>query len=152
MELEQSETEDTPLACAQRLIDVVPHVMQGLRESARNQDFVKLSIQEYRVAIAIDHHPSATATVVNEHLGLSKATLSKILVRLVERGLVNRATDEQDRRSQPLTLTEQGRQVLAEAEQATVRMVANRISHLTPEQLQAVILAMNLLALPFGVE
>src|SRR5947208_3799226 len=75
---------------------------------------------------------SAPATVADLHRGLAhkRSTLTSILDRLTERGLIERATDENDRRTFVITLTRKGAKVaqrvsrhLSELERALARRV-----------------------------
>jgi len=57
-------------------------------------------------------HPAAVA----EFLGLTKGTVSQSLLLLERQGYLQRRLDDQDRRRCHLTLTPEGRQVLAEVQ------------------------------------
>jgi DNA-binding MarR family transcriptional regulator len=78
---------------------------------------------------------SAPATIAELHRGLAhkRSTLTSILDRLVERGLITRVVGEQDRRTFVITPTAKGRgaatrvhRLLADLEQAVSRRVTNR--------------------------
>ncbi|MEO4046325.1 MarR family winged helix-turn-helix transcriptional regulator [Pseudomonas sp. CAU 1711] len=56
-----------------------------------------------------------TASALSRHVSLSAATLSGMLERLEERGLLLRRRDEEDRRRQWLSISEAGRALLVEA-------------------------------------
>ncbi|GAB3463468.1 MarR family transcriptional regulator [Azotobacter salinestris] len=56
-----------------------------------------------------------TASALSRRVSLTAATLSGLLDRLEERGLLQRQRDEQDRRRQWLVLAEAGRTLLEEA-------------------------------------
>ncbi|GAB3394013.1 MarR family transcriptional regulator [Azotobacter armeniacus] len=56
-----------------------------------------------------------TASALSRRVSLTAATLSGLLDRLEERGLLQRQRDEQDRRRQWLLLAEAGRALLQEA-------------------------------------
>jgi DNA-binding MarR family transcriptional regulator len=75
---------------------------------------------------------AAPATVAELHRGLAhkRSTLTSILDRLVERGLITRAVDEQDRRTFVITPTARGKTVagrvkrhLRDLERAVARRV-----------------------------
>jgi len=77
---------------------------------------------------------SAPATIAELHRGLAhkRSTLTSILDRLVERGLIARTVGEQDRRTFVITPTAKGRAVakrvyrhLADLERAVSRRVTN---------------------------
>ncbi|WP_408054992.1 MarR family winged helix-turn-helix transcriptional regulator [Stutzerimonas azotifigens] len=56
-----------------------------------------------------------TASVLSRRVSLTAATLSGVLERLEERGLLQRQRDEQDRRRHWLLISEAGRALLREA-------------------------------------
>jgi len=84
--------------------------------------------------------PVSTGTLASEiHLG--SATLTGILDRLEERGLVCRTRDTADRRAVLLTLTESGRQLFASAPPQLCETFGTRLAEL-PEWEQTAILSM----------
>ncbi len=64
--------------------------------------------------LGVLHHLSASGPLtlgeLATHLGLSKATVTELVTRVEERGLVDRMRDERDRRRVYVWLTEYGRQ------------------------------------------
>jgi DNA-binding MarR family transcriptional regulator len=137
---------DAPaLVCAQRLMDVVPHVMQAFREEMRHHRAAEMSVPEFRTLSYIQRHEGTSITAITDHLGLSKASLSKIVARLEERSLIRRASDKADKRHHVLSLTAQGRRTLEEVERATLRSIAGRLTHLSPKDLALIVTALDLL-------
>lgn len=138
------------LACVQRLMDVIPHVMQTFREEMRNHRTAEFSVPEFRTLSYIERHHGTSLVEITEHIGLSKASLSKIVARLEERGLVRRGAAAGDKRRHTLGLTAHGRRTLEHAEAATLRSVAGRLTHLSQQDLLIVMQALALLEVPFG--
>ncbi|HEX4952167.1 MAG TPA: MarR family transcriptional regulator [Thermoanaerobaculia bacterium] len=60
-------------------------------------------------------------------------TMSHIVAALEREDLVARLPDAEDRRAQRLEATEKGRQVLEEGRQRRIRLLADRLAALTPE-------------------
>lgn len=133
------------LVCAQRLMDVVPHVMQAFREEMRHHRAAEMSVPEFRTLSYIQRHEGTPTTAITEHLGLSKASISKIVARLEERNLIRRASDKTDRRHHILSLTAHGKRTLEEVERATLRSIAGRLTHLSPKDLALVVQTLDLL-------
>lgn len=73
---------------------------------------------------------------VADFLAVSNAAASKAVDRLVRRGLVRRAEAASDRRAVELSLTSEGRAVLAQYEVATNQVLKEVFGTLPPEQLQ----------------
>lgn len=148
----QSETppDATILACVQRLMDVVPHVMQVFREEMRSHRGAEFSVPEFRTLSYIERHHGTSLVGVTEHIGLSKASLSKIVSRLEEKGLIRRGAASGDKRRHTLGLTAHGRRTLEHAEEATIRSIAGRLTHLSRQDLRLVMQALALLEKPFA--
>jgi len=78
--------------------------------------------------------PQASINSVANHFGFTKAAASQAIDRLVERGLVNRKVDPEDRRGKRLWLTALGKDKVAQASQARRAWLHNLIDEFTPEQ------------------
>ena len=73
---------------------------------------------------------------VADFLAVSNAAASKAVDRLVRRGLVRRAEAAADRRAVELSLTTEGRTLLAQYEAATNEVLKDVFGSLPPEQLE----------------
>jgi DNA-binding MarR family transcriptional regulator len=74
---------------------------------------------------------------VADFLAVSNAAASKAVDRLVRRGLVRRAEAASDRRAVELSLTPEGRSLLAQYEAATTQVLKNVFGSLPSERLEA---------------
>lgn len=140
--------DNTALACAQRLMDVTPQVMQTFRAEMRRHR-PGGSVPEFRVLSYIERHRGTSLKAVTGHIGLSKASLSKIVARLEQQDLVKRAAAAEDKRRHTISLTAHGERTLAQVERATLRSVAGRLAHLPQAELAVIAQALELLATPF---
>ena len=70
-------------------------------------------------------------------LAVSNAAASKAVDRLVRRGLVRRAESAADRRAVELSLTPEGRTLLAQYEAATAEVLKNVFGTLPPDKLES---------------
>ncbi|MFH0991257.1 MAG: MarR family winged helix-turn-helix transcriptional regulator [bacterium] len=77
-------------------------------------------------------HPDSAGSLA-EKLGIHKSSLSKLLSALQERGLIERALGDTDRRTERLTLTDAGI-ALAEKAQSRAEEIASAILELLPEE------------------
>jgi len=89
---------------------------------------------------------------VAEHLGLSLPTTSRLIDRLVGRGLVTRQSAADDRRRVTLALTEAGQATLREAVRFTQARLVQDLAALPPEDCAIIVQAMGLLRQVFITE
>jgi DNA-binding MarR family transcriptional regulator len=72
-----------------------------------------LAVAEWRVMAALGRFAPLTASEVGQRIVMDKVAVSRAVARLLQRGLVERATDRADRRRAPLKLSARGRSVHA---------------------------------------
>ncbi len=68
-----------------------------------------LSVTQWRVMAALGRFAPLTASEVGLRIVMDKVAVSRAVAGLMKRGLVERATDQEDRRREPLRLTAKGR-------------------------------------------
>lgn len=93
-----------------------------------------LTINEVHTLVAVGLHESNPMNVVASRLGVTLATLTACVNRLVNKGFVERTRDEQDRRRVLLTLTKQGRAVVRVHDNFHRRMIDEALADLTEEE------------------
>lgn len=138
-------TESTPERCALEVMETVPLVMRFIRGEMRRQGATDLSVPQFRALGFLHRNPGASLSDLAEHLGITRATASATVERLVRRGLINRTDDPQERRRLILTLTAEGSEHLQQARQATSTSVANVLATLSEVKLLQVIQGLSLL-------
>ncbi len=138
-------TGPTSEECARELLDVVPAVMQTIRAELRARRSVDISVPQVRALSFIDLNTAVSLSELAEHIGLTLPSMSKMIDGLVERGLVSRTEDPQDRRRVILCLTEAGRVTVETAQAATRAALSERMAGLEPDQRNAVVRAMDAL-------
>jgi DNA-binding MarR family transcriptional regulator len=96
-----------------------------------------LTMREYDVLYTLSKCDSPLRmSELNRHVLLSQPALSRMVDRLVDRGLVERCADPGDRRGVRLSLTQDGRKVQREIGFPHARSVARALNVLTPEELE----------------
>lgn len=93
------------------------HLARTLERASRD-----LSLPQYRI-LSLVARGDERATVLAGRLALTKPTVSALVDTLAERGLVERAAVEGDRRSVRLVVTDDGRRALATAESAMAEVL-----------------------------
>ncbi|WP_008313519.1 MarR family winged helix-turn-helix transcriptional regulator [Leptolyngbya sp. PCC 6406] len=128
----------TPAQCATDIMAVIPAMTRFLRAELRSHGQPHFSLSQLRVLYFLRRQPHSSLSEVADYLDVTRPTMSAMVERLVQRGLVQRIDNPQERRRVALTLTAAG---LAEMEQvygSTVATVAQRIEVLSEEKLHQV--------------
>ena len=124
----------SPEDCAHELLDSVPPVMRVIRNEMRRQSKPELSVPQFRVLSYLNRNPGASLSAVADHIGLTRPAMSILVDGLVNRKLVTRETDPNDRRRLTLALTRAGLTRYAEARQRTQAQLATRLATLSPAE------------------
>ncbi|WP_431711792.1 MarR family winged helix-turn-helix transcriptional regulator [Glutamicibacter uratoxydans] len=84
-----------------------------MRHLTAMPEFKRLSLREYDVLFNLRNCPGGKSRLVdlNKHLLISQPSLSRMVTRLEERGLIFRITDPADQRAMILSLTDKGLEV-----------------------------------------
>jgi DNA-binding MarR family transcriptional regulator len=101
-------------ATAQALAAVLRHLVAGTEADLfREVERLGLSFSQIKcLRVLVDHAPASVGGVSDE-IGLSLPAVSRAIEGLVQRGLVRRIEDPEDRRAKRLTLTAKGRKTFA---------------------------------------
>ena len=87
-----------------------------------------------------------TQTALAQAIGLDKTTMVVTVDALERAGLVERRTSSADRRARVITVTDAGREKVAEGEEIVERIQADVLSTLAPERREAFVAALRQLA------
>ena len=121
--------------CAERLLGVVPKLMQTLRVKMRAGRAAELTVPQFRSLIFFQNNPGVALSQAAEHLGLALPSTSKLVETLVMRGFLTRADSAQDRRRVVITLTPAGSQVLATAKNSAIAAFTRKLDSLSATEL-----------------
>jgi len=97
----------------------------------------ELSVTQWRVMAALGRFAPLTASDVGQRIVMDKVAVSRAVASLMKRGLVERATDLDDRRRASLRLTEKGRTVHAQIVPLALKYEADLYQPLSAEERQA---------------
>ncbi len=131
--------------CAARVMETVPLLMRFIRADMRTHNAESLSIPQLRSLAFLSRNPGASLSEVAEHLGVTCATASTTIERLVQRNLVQRTDHPQERRRIVLNLTEEGKLLLQQSQQKTRVHIADILETLTPEEISHIQQGLTLL-------
>ncbi len=139
MEIDQlNSSKGSAIECAAQLMETVHPIMQFIRTEMRSQREPALSVPQFRVLAFLSRHTGASLSEVAEHVGVTLATASSNVDRLVQRGLVDRTDDPHQRRQVVLKLTPTGSSRLKKMKAITQQQIADLLGQLPPEELAQV--------------
>ena len=87
-------------------------------------DEIDLTYTQYIAMMVLWEHRQVTSKLLGEKLRLDSGTLTPVLKKLEEKGLVNRARDPQDERNLVVTLTPRGEALRTAAARVPEQMAA----------------------------
>ncbi len=131
--------------CADLIMETVPLVMRAIRAEMRRQRPLDLSVMQFRALGFVRRNPGASLSHVAAYLGLTLPSVSKMIDGLVERQLMVREADTDDRRRITLRLSAAGQEAVAASHRFTQMRIAEHIATLSAEQRAKVGLAMETL-------
>ena len=135
-----------PADCATDIMTVVPAVTRFLRAGIRCHGKPHLSLSQLRVLYFLRRRSRASLSEVADYLDVTRPTMSAMVERLVQRGLVDRISDPAERRRIILTLTPTGEAEMERVYDATLQTVADRLEGLSEVQLQQVRAGLDILS------
>lgn len=107
-----------------------------MKQFAAEDVWGELTMREYDVLYTLSKCDGPLRmSELNRHVLLSQPALSRMVDRLVDRGLVDRCPDPGDRRGVRLSLTPAGRRTQREIGLPHARSVTRALNVLTPEEL-----------------
>jgi DNA-binding MarR family transcriptional regulator len=131
--------------CAHEVLDVVPVVFRVIRSELREHGAKKMSMPQFRTLAFVYRKERVSLSEVAEHIGLTLPTMSTLVDGLVDRGLITRREDPEDRRRMTLTLTEQGRSGFESAREATAAYLEQGLRQLSPYNRATITASMRIL-------
>jgi len=141
---EPSATELT--ACADRLLEVVPRTMRGIRHAMRSTVAPALTVTQLRALLFVASHSRTGLSPLAEHLGMSLPSASALVARLVRAGLLDRSGDPGERRRIQLGLTDAGSAGVASARRSARSWLRQRLAFLSADELRGLQRSLELLA------
>lgn len=135
--------------CAAAVLDVMPVVMDAMRSAMRHQVGEQLSVPQFRCLNFIARQPGCSVSAVAAFLGVTLATASAMVDRLVRSGAVAPSTAVADRRRSELHATDAGLTQVRQIELGAREEFAQALAACTAEELQTVHAGLSLLRRAF---
>ena len=133
--LRQTPASPTSEECAAELIEVLPGVMNAMRQAMRGHVGDALSVPQFRCLAFINRHGASSVTEVAAFLGVTKPTASVMVDRLAKAGAVLIVTDSQDRRRAQLHITDAGKTQMREIRRGARQDFSQLLAAQSPQEL-----------------
>ncbi len=104
---------------------------------------VDLTEQQWRVLRVVQESGPIDPTQIADRACLLLPSLTRILQKLEEKGLINRVRDEADRRRQVITLTAAGDRVIEENIDASLELIERTREKMGPDRYEALLDLLN---------
>jgi DNA-binding MarR family transcriptional regulator len=105
----------------------------------------RVTLPQLRVLSHLERRPLVTTGELSRALGITVSTTSGLVIKLAERGLIERLTVADDRRQAPLRLTEEGVALLGDLSEAS-QAFTGEVARLLGDDLSAVTASLERLA------
>jgi DNA-binding MarR family transcriptional regulator len=138
---------------ATKVLDALRRIVRFLRLSARaSETKAGLTPAQLFVLAQLDGAPAASIRALAERTLTDPSSVSVVVARLEEQGLIARAEGESDRRRSELSLTARGRATLAKAPELPQVRIVEAVAAMTPARRRAVTRALADLVSAIGAE
>ncbi|HEK86030.1 MAG: MarR family winged helix-turn-helix transcriptional regulator [Candidatus Saccharicenans sp.] len=118
------------MALAEKVLEVIPLLMDYIRSEMRSDRHPDLSLPQFRTLLFCRRQPGASLSALASHQGISLASASRMVDSLVKRHLLVRKIGQDDRRQLELYLSQRGLNLLSGAEKDTVSDLREKIKKL----------------------
>jgi DNA-binding MarR family transcriptional regulator len=136
---------DIKKQCAERVIETVPLAMRTIGSEMRKRYASMISVQQFRALSFIKFNNGASLSMVAEFTGATLPTASRLVDGLVDRRLVTRKADGEDRRRIILGLTRKGEETLQNMWGDAMEFLAGKLAMLTEKECSEITGAMETL-------
>lgn len=141
---QQSQIEPSAEEIATHLINIVPPIMHAVSVEMRREATSGFQMVHYRLLRLIAQAPR-TVSELAACQSVSVPTMSRSVSVLVERGLVRRVEDPNDRRRTLLEITETGHALFEHLRQRLQKHLAEQLETLTPQERQVALAGLQVL-------
>jgi DNA-binding MarR family transcriptional regulator len=107
--------------------------MSGLRKGSGDGSFRDLSLSQFHMLMMIQGRGTVSVKELSRFLSVSPPSVSAMVERLVDKGLLARNPCSEDRRRVAISLSEKARAVMNEVEQRTFATFVDLVEKLGPE-------------------
>ncbi|MDK3074589.1 MarR family transcriptional regulator [Sedimentitalea sp. JM2-8] len=111
-----------------------------------------LTAVQFRVLQVVSERADCTAKDISRQMGISQATVTSLVDKLVGQGMVSRQKSDTDRRQTHIVMTGQGRDAVAAAPDALQQQFARRFEALSDWEQSMLVASLERVAAMLGAE
>ena len=147
--------ENRGVSVSKLMLDCIPKTMRFIRSEMRyfatHDSELRLSIAQFRILVKLEKGATSHKELA-EWLGVTPATLTRMIDTLVTRNLVARSTDVHDRRQILLNVTTLGKSLYDRHRKKAQEKIDRHLSRLSPLEKETLIQGLSVLAELFSDE
>ena len=121
-------------------------VTKRLNGQIRDMIQEDVTMEQFQILKYIASRGRCTSTELADTFGVGKSSITAMTTRMVDKGVLQRTRDEEDRRVVYLTMTEQGERNYAIVQEQIMSTVSKYLVHFRAEEVEGVISAFEKLA------
>ena len=118
---------------------------RSMRDGMRYMKATGLSWPQFGVMMRLYRGGSCAVSDIGKHMDTSNAAASQLIDGLVEKGLLERVENPDDRRSKQISISQKGRTFIQNGDAERYRWVDEMVAGLTAEEQATIIPAIDLL-------
>lgn len=119
----------------ENLFRIVPLVGKKVINHNINKE-LDITSQHFHVLLNLKEKGALTVTQLANILDICKSNITPVIQKLIDKGYVERNTDENDRRYIFIKLTTEGREFLTKHKQLTIQALKNKMLDFSEEDLE----------------
>jgi len=120
---------------ASKLAELAPRIMGAFHSLNRHHESgSQVTMRQYQTLILLSVHGHLTVSELCEKLTLAPSTCTELVNRLLQLGLVEKHSEEVDRRQVGIKLTEQGVEVMHQRQRDVVTMFERLLDNFSPQE------------------
>ncbi|MFD1775093.1 MarR family winged helix-turn-helix transcriptional regulator [Paenibacillus rhizophilus] len=129
-----------------RYIDAYQIVTRRINARIRESIDEGLTSDQFQILRLIDGQPRCTSTYLAEAFSVGKSSITAIINRLAEAGIIERTRDESDRRQVYLTISDYGRGIYETAEHKVLEVISPYLMNFDKDNIELFITMFEKLA------
>jgi MarR family transcriptional regulator, organic hydroperoxide resistance regulator len=128
-------TKGAPAELARRLAILAPKIMGAFHSLQRHHAAGSaITMRQYQTLILLSVHTHLTVSELCDKLTLAASTCTELVNRLLQLGMVEKHSEEVDRRQVGIQLTEAGREVMEQRQRDMVAMFERLLAEFNPDE------------------